>query len=52
MAKITFVMANITFKVALTTSTVFNITFLVAEMTFKIVLITSSVEKITLYWLR
>ena len=51
-AKITFVEANITFEVAVITSSVVKITFLVAEITFKVAIITSSVAKITLHWLR
>ena len=42
MAKITYIMAEITFKVAVVTSTVTNITFVVNETTFKVALITSS----------
>ena len=51
-AKITFVEANITFKVVVITSSVVKITFLVAEITFKVAIITSSVAKMTLHWLR
>ena len=40
-AKIIFVMAEISFKVAVITSPVAKITFLVAEKTFKIGVITS-----------
>ena len=47
-AKITFVMAGITFKVAVIISSLAKITFVVAEITFKIAVITSSVAKITL----
>ena len=42
MAKFTFVMAEITFKVTMITS-VANITFVGAEITFKVVVITFSV---------
>ena len=48
MVKITFVVADIIFKVAvITTSSVVKSTFVVAEITFKMVLITSSLVKIT-----
>ena len=40
---ITFVVAEITFKVAVVISSVVKITFVVAEITFKVVVITSSV---------
>ena len=40
-------MAEITFKVAMITSSVAKITFVVAEITLKMALITSSVVKIT-----
>ena len=49
---VAFVEANITFKVAVITSSVVKITLLVAEITFKVVIITSSVAKITLHRLR
>ena len=45
-AKITFVMAGMTFKVAVITSSLANITFVVAEITFKVAVITSSLAKI------
>ena len=48
MAKIIFVVANITFKVAVITSSVVKIISVVAEINFKVVLIISSVDKITL----
>ena len=41
-------MAEITFKVAVITSSVVRITFVVAEITFEMAVITSSVAKITL----
>ena len=41
MAKITFVVAEITFKVVVTISSVANIIFVLAEMTFKVAVITS-----------
>ena len=47
-----FVVAQITFKVAVITSSVVKITFLVAEITFKAAVITSSVAKLTLHWVR
>ena len=47
MAKITFVAAEITFKVAMITSSVAKITFVVTEITLKMAVITSSVVKIT-----
>ena len=43
----TFVVTDITFKVAVITSSVSNITFVVAEITFEVVVIISSVVKIT-----
>ena len=46
--KIPFVMAEITFKMAVMTSLVTKITFVVAEITFKVAVIPSSVAKITL----
>ena len=46
-AEITFVMAGITFKVAVIPSSLANITFVVAEITFKVAVITSSQAKIT-----
>ena len=39
-AKISFVMANITIKVAVITSSVAKISFVVAEITFKVAVIT------------
>ena len=45
-ANISFVMAEITFKVAVTSS-VAKITFVVAELTLKVAVISSSVVKIT-----
>ena len=42
-ANITFVLAEITFKVALLTSSVPKITFVVAEITFKVAVMTSLV---------
>ena len=48
LTKITFaIMAEITFKMAVRTSSVANVTFVVAEITFKVAMITSSVAKIT-----
>ena len=47
MAKTTFGAAEITFKVAVITSSVTKITFVVAEITLKLVVITSPVVKIT-----
>ena len=47
MDKITFVVADITFKVAMITSSVTKIAFVVNEITFKVAVITSSVAKIT-----
>ena len=44
-AKITFVLAEITFKLALLTSSVHKITFVVAEITFKVTVMTSLVGK-------
>ena len=44
-AKITFVVAEITFKVALLTSSVPKITFVVVEITFKVAVMTSLVAK-------
>ena len=43
---ITFVVAEITFKVVVITSSVAKITFVVAEITFQVVVIISSVVKI------
>ena len=50
LAKITFVMAEITFKVvvSLITSSVIKITFVVVWITFKVAVIISLVAKITL----
>ena len=45
--KITFVVANINFKVAVITSSVVKITFIVTEITFKMMVITSWVVEIT-----
>ena len=39
-AKITFVVAEITFKLVVITSSVVKITFVVAEITFKVAVIT------------
>ena len=47
MDKITFVVAEITFKVAIITSSLAKITFVVAEITLRMAVITSSVVKIT-----
>ena len=47
MAKITFVVVEVTFKMVVITSSVVKITFVVAEITFKVAVITSSVVKIT-----
>ena len=47
MTNTTLVVAEITFKVAVITSSVANITFVVAEITFKVAVVTSSVAKIT-----
>ena len=44
--RITFVVAEITFKVTVIPSSVANITFVVVEVTFKVAGITSSVAKI------
>ena len=46
MAKVTFVAAEIVFKVVEITSSVAKITFVDAEITFKVSVITSSVLKI------
>ena len=46
-ANISFVMADITFQVAVIFSSVAKITFVVAEITFKVDVITSSVIKIS-----
>ena len=46
-AKITFVVGEITFKVIVITSSVVRITFVIAEITFKVAVVTSSVAKIT-----
>ena len=51
-AKITFVVDEMTFKVAVIISSVAKITFVVAKITFKVTVTTSSVAKITLLWLR
>ena len=48
-ANITFVVLEITFKVAVITSRVVKIIFVVAEITFKVAVITSSVDKISLF---
>ena len=45
-------MAEITFKVAVMTSSVAKITFGVVEIIFKVAVITSSVAKITVLWLK
>ena len=45
--KITFVVAQITFKVTVITSLVVKITFVVAWIIFKVAVITSSVVKIS-----
>ena len=45
-------MANITFNVAVITSSVVKIILPVAEITFEAGLITPSVAKITLHWQR
>ena len=45
MAKITLVVDETTFKVAVITSSVANITSVVFEITFKVAMITSSVAK-------
>ena len=42
-------MAEITFKVAVITSSVAKISFVVAETTLKVAVITSSVDKISLF---
>ena len=47
-AKIIFVVAEVTFKVVVITSSVVKITFVVAEITFKVAVITFPVVKITL----
>ena len=46
-SKITFVVTEITVKVAVIISSVVKNTFVVAEITFKVVVITSSVVKIS-----
>ena len=46
MANINFVVAEMTFKVAVITSSVVKITFVVAEKTFKVTVISSSVDNI------
>ena len=46
---ITFVVPEITFKVAVITSPVVKIIFVVAEITFKVAVITSSLDKISLF---
>ena len=48
MAKITFVVAEITFKVVVITSSGDKITFVVVYIIFRVVVIISSVVKITL----
>ena len=48
-ANITFVVPEITFKVAVITSPVVKIIFEVAEIIFKVAVITSSVDKISLF---
>ena len=40
MAKVTFVLGEMIFKVAVITSSVVNITFVVAKITFKVAVIT------------
>ena len=45
MAKIIFVVAEITFKVAVVTSSLDKISFVVDETIFKVVVITSSVSR-------
>ena len=52
LAKITLVVPEITFKVAVITSPVVKIIFVVAEITFKVAVITSSVDKISCLWPR
>ena len=47
-AKIAFVVTEVTFKVAV----IIKITFVVADITFEVAVITYSVTKITLQWLR
>ena len=49
MAKITFVVPEVTFKVAMINSQVVKIIFVVAEIFFKVALVTSSVLKISLF---
>ena len=46
-AKITFVVTGISFKVAVVTSSVARINFAVGEITFILVVITSSVDEIS-----
>ena len=48
-AKITFVVAEITLKVVVITFLVVKITFVVTEIIFKQVVITSSVDNISLF---
>ena len=50
-AKITFVVAQTTFKVDVITSLLVKITFVVVQIFFKVAVVTYSVAKITLYWL-
>ena len=52
LTKITFAMAEITFKVAVIPSSVAKITFVVAVITFRVAVITSSVTKIIFLWPR
>ena len=47
MAKVTFVVAEITFKVIVITSSVVKIPFVVVYIILKVAVITSSVAKIT-----
>ena len=47
MAKIAFVVVEVTFKMVVITSAVAKITFVVAEITLKMAVITFSVVKIT-----
>ena len=49
-AKITLVVPEITFKVAVITSPVVNIIFVVPEITFKVAVVTSSVDKISFFY--
>ena len=51
--KITFVVAEITFKVVVITSSVVKITFVVTEIFLKVIVITSTVDnRSSLRWLR